>query len=59
VPWYLLVGGSIAMRSATLMEIVVRVMGNFFTDDDVDVLGRLWRRVGAASTGFDHRPPFS
>lgn len=59
VPWFLPTGGPIAMRSAKLMEIAVRVMGNFFTDDDADVIARMWRRVGAGSRVVDRRPLFS
>jgi menaquinone-9 beta-reductase len=59
VPWFLPTGGTIATRSIKLMEIAVRVMGNFFTDDDVDVIARMWRRVGALSCLVDRRLPFS
>ena len=59
VPWFLPAGGPSAMRSATLMDIVVRVMGNLITDDDVDWVARLWRGLGSASRGIDRRPPFS
>jgi hypothetical protein len=34
-------------------------MGNLITDDDVDWVARLWRRLGSASRGMDRRPPFS
>ena len=37
VPWFLPTGGPIAMRSLRLMEIAVRVMGNFVTDEDTDL----------------------
>ena len=59
VPWFLPTGGPIAMRSVKLMEIAVRVMGNFFTDDDADLASRAWRRAGAVSHWADRRPPFS
>jgi menaquinone-9 beta-reductase len=59
VPWFLPTGGPIAMRSLRLMEIVVRVMGNFVTDDDNDLMARIWRRAGTASHRLDRRPPFS
>jgi geranylgeranyl reductase family protein len=59
VPWFLPTGGPIAMRSIKLMEIAVRVMGNFVTDDDVDLMAWTWRRAGAASRWADRRPPFS
>jgi menaquinone-9 beta-reductase len=59
VPWFLPTVGPIAMRSVKLIEIAVRVMGNFFTDDDADVIARMWRRVGAGSRVVDRRPLFS
>jgi geranylgeranyl reductase family protein len=59
VPWFVPAGGPIAMRSAALMEIVVRVMGNLVTDDDTDWVARLWRRLGSGSRRIDRRPPFS
>jgi geranylgeranyl reductase family protein len=59
VPWFLPTGGPIAMRSVKSVEIAVRVMGNFFTDDDADLIARMWRRVGAGSHTLDRRPPFS
>jgi menaquinone-9 beta-reductase len=58
VPWFLPTGGPIAMRSLKLMEIAVRVMGNFVTDEDVDLMARSWRRAGAVSRRVDRRPPF-
>ena len=59
VPRFLPAGGPIAMRSLRLMQVVVRVMGNFVTDDDVDWVARTWRRAGNASSRIDRRPPFS
>jgi menaquinone-9 beta-reductase len=59
VPWFLPTGGPIAMRSLKLMEIAVRVMGNFVTDEDADFMARTWRRAGAVSRKIDARPPFS
>ncbi|MBV8929163.1 MAG: NAD(P)/FAD-dependent oxidoreductase, partial [Mycobacteriaceae bacterium] len=59
VPWFLPTGGPIAMRSVRLMEIAVRVMGNFFTDEDADLAARAWRRAGAVSLRIDRRAPFS
>jgi len=58
VPWFLPAGGPVAMRSARLMDVVVRVMGNLITDDDVDWVARLWRATGAGSRRIDRRPPF-
>jgi geranylgeranyl reductase family protein len=59
VPWFLPTGGPIAMRSLRLMEIAVRVMGNFVTDEDTDLMARTWRRAGSVSRRADRRPPFS
>jgi flavin-dependent dehydrogenase len=51
--------GPIAMRSATLMTIAVRVMANLVTDDDADWVARAWRSGGRLSQLFDRRAPFS
>ena len=59
VPWLLATGGPIAVRSARLMEIVMRVMNNMVTDDDADLMARIWRCTGTASRRVDRRPPFS
>lgn len=59
LPGFLQAVGKKALRSVKRTEIAVRVMGNFFTDDDVDVIARLWRRIGAGSRMVDRRPPFS
>jgi menaquinone-9 beta-reductase len=59
MPWFLPTGGPVAMRSSRLMDIVVRVMGNLITDDDVDWVARLWRGFGSVSRRIDRRPPFS
>jgi hypothetical protein len=47
------------MRSAFLMKIAVRVMGNLVTDEDVDWIARVWRSAGLASRRIDQRPPFT
>lgn len=49
----------VAMRSATLMTIAVRVMANLVTDEDDDWVARVWRGAGRASRLIDRRPPFS
>jgi hypothetical protein len=46
------------MRSAFLMNIAVRVMGNLVTDADEDWIARVWRSAGAGSRRLDPRPPF-
>jgi len=58
-PRFLPTTGPIAMRSATLMSIAVRVMANLVTDHDVDWVARVWRAGGFASRLADRRPPFS
>jgi menaquinone-9 beta-reductase len=59
IPKFLPSTGPIAMRSEFLMNIAVRVMGNFVTDEDADWIARVWRRAGAGSRRIDARPPFS
>ena len=59
IPRFLPATGPIAMRSRALMGIAVRVMGNLVTDEDADVVARVWRRAGAASRRLDSRPPFT
>lgn len=58
-PRFLPVAGPIAMRSTTLMGIAVRVMGNLVTDDDADMVARMWRGGGLVSRLVDRRKPFS
>jgi menaquinone-9 beta-reductase len=58
-PRFLPSTGPVAMRSAFLMNIAVRVMGNFVTDEDCDWIARVWRTAGLASRRIDDRPPFS
>ncbi|MGK2881071.1 MAG: menaquinone reductase [Mycobacterium sp.] len=59
IPRFLPLTGPVAMRSSPLMEIAVRVMGNFVTDDDADAIARVWRLAGAGSRRLDERKPFS
>ena len=59
IPHFLPSTGPIAMRSAFLMKVAVRVMGNFVTDEDADWVARVWRGAGVASRRIDERPPFS
>ncbi len=58
-PRFLPATGPIAMRSTALMSVAVRVMGNLVTDDDVDMVARVWRGTGRASRLLDRRKPFS
>ncbi|MCS3877601.1 geranylgeranyl reductase family protein [Gordonia amarae] len=50
--------GRPGIRSARLMSMVVRVMGNLITPDDADLVARAWRTAGLLSTRVDDRPPF-
>ena len=59
LPRFLPLTGPVAMRSRTVMQIAVRVMGNLVTDEDTDWVARLWRRAGAGSRLADRRKPFS
>ena len=58
-PRFLPAAGPLAMRSALLMNIAVRVMGNFVTDEDEDWVARVWRGAGRLSRRIDERKPFS
>ncbi|MGC5248027.1 geranylgeranyl reductase family protein, partial [Gordonia sp. DT219] len=42
--------GRPGIRSARLMSVVVRVMGNLITADDADLVARAWRSAGRVST---------
>lgn len=59
IPRFLPATGPLAMRSSALMKIAVRVMGNFVTDEDADVVARVWRGAGTLSRRVDERRPFS
>ena len=59
LPRFLPVAGPLGMRSTRLMDIAVRVMGNLVSDDDADVVARVWRTAGAGSRLVDRRKPFS
>lgn len=58
-PRFLPMAGPLGMRSARVMDLAVRVMGNMVTDADTDLVARLWRAAGAASRLADRRKPFS
>lgn len=51
--------GPIGMRSRSVMNIALRLMGNLVTDEDRDFVARAWRVAGGWSLGRDARPPFS
>jgi flavin-dependent dehydrogenase len=59
VPRLLPAAGPVGMRSRALMTVALRVMGNLVTDADRDLVARLWRSAGRASSRVDDRPPFS
>lgn len=56
---FLPLAGPVGMRSAAIMRIALRVMGNLVTDDDRDVVARAWRGAGAVSQRIDHRQPWA
>ena len=59
LPRFLPLTGPVAMRSAAIMGVAVRVMGNLVTEEDTDWVARMWRRAGAGSRRLDRRKPFS
>ncbi|QZH59722.1 geranylgeranyl reductase family protein [Mycolicibacterium farcinogenes] len=59
VPQLLPIGGAVMMKSSRMMNVFVRLQGNLVTDDDVDLVARLWRGLGVASQRVDQRRPFS
>ncbi|MUL44689.1 geranylgeranyl reductase family protein [Mycobacterium sp. CBMA293] len=59
VPKFLPLAGPVAMRSQFLMNVAVRAMGNLVTEEDTDMIARIWRRAGRGSRRLDQRKPFS
>ncbi|UOX99731.1 geranylgeranyl reductase family protein [Blastococcus sp. PRF04-17] len=59
VPRLLPAAGPVGMRSRALMTVALRVMGNLVTEEDRDVVARLWRWAGRNSLRLDDRPPFA
>lgn len=59
VPGFLPTFGPVGMRSAPLMAVALRLMGNLVTDQDRDLTARLWRLAGRFSVRLDEQPPFS
>jgi geranylgeranyl reductase family protein len=59
VPGLLPALGPWGMRSRQLMTVALRVMGNLVTDEDADLVARLWRLSGRLSLRSDSRAPFS
>ncbi len=58
VPGLLPAAGPVGMRSRLLMTLALRVMGNLITEDDRDLLARVWRTAGRLSLQLDQRRPF-
>jgi len=58
LPRFLPSTGPVAMRSRAMMTVAVRLMGNLVTDEDDDLVARLWRGAGHASMRWDRRPLF-
>jgi geranylgeranyl reductase family protein len=58
-PRVLPIAGPRALRSAAVMRVAVRLMGNLVTDEDVDFVARLWRGAGRVSARTDRRPLFA
>jgi hypothetical protein len=58
LPRFLPITGPVGMRSARLMTIAVRVMGNLVSDEDADWVARMWRTAGSGSRLLDQRKPF-
>lgn len=58
VPGLLPAAGPVGMRSRALMTLALRVMGNLVTDEDRDLLARVWRGAGRLSLRLDDREPF-
>ena len=58
VPGLLPAAGPVGMRSRALMTLALRVMGNLVTEEDRDLLARVWRGAGRLSLSLDHRQPF-
>ena len=56
--WFLPVFGPLGMRSAHIMAVALRVMGNLVTDEDADLVARAWRAAGSASQRMDARTPW-
>lgn len=59
LPKFLPLTGPVAMRSQYLMTVAVRAMGNLVTEEDTDMVARIWRRAGRGSRRLDQRKPFS
>ncbi|WP_132471856.1 geranylgeranyl reductase family protein [Rhodococcus sp. SMB37] len=58
-PRFLPSTGPVGMRSRALMTVAVRVMGNLVTDEDDDLVARVWRTSGRMSMRWDRQPLFA
>ncbi|UTT47720.1 MULTISPECIES: geranylgeranyl reductase family protein [Rhodococcus] len=59
IPKFLPTTGPVAMRSRAMMSVAVRVMGNLVTDEDADLVARVWRTSGHLSMRWDRQPLFA
>lgn len=59
VPKFLPTTGPVAMRSRAMMNVAVRVMGNLVTEEDTDMVAKVWRTSGRMSMRWDRRPLFA
>ena len=55
---FLPLAGPLGMRSASIMGIALRMMGNLVTPDDDDLVAKAWRGAGSLSRRMDARPPW-
>lgn len=51
--------GPVGMRSSAIMGVALRVMGNLVSEEDVDIVARMWRGAGAISRRIDARAPWA
>ncbi|MCX5041676.1 geranylgeranyl reductase family protein [Aldersonia sp. NBC_00410] len=59
LPRVLPTAGPRALRSGRVMGVAVRVMGNLVTDEDTDLVARMWRGSGGLSMRTDRRALFA
>ena len=57
--WFLPNFGPIGMKSTSIMQVALRVMGNLITEQDRDTVARAWRYAGRASQLIDAKKPWA